>query len=79
MGFNSAFKGLNAELNPICDLLALLGAHHIFQVSGLRVDIIFVSIPETFLKFYTDIKILILYVLNVKKNKYRKFTTQNKI
>ena len=30
---------LNAELNPICHLLALLGAHHIFQVSGLRVNL----------------------------------------
>ena len=30
---------LNAELNPICHLLALLGAHHIFHVSGLRVNI----------------------------------------
>jgi len=28
---------LDAELNPICHLLALLGAHHIFHVSGLRV------------------------------------------
>ena len=28
---------LNAELNPICHLLALLGPHHIFHVSGLRV------------------------------------------
>ena len=28
---------LNAELNPVCHLLALLGAHHIFHVSGLRV------------------------------------------
>ena len=31
------FNSLNAELNPICHLLALLGAHHIFHVSGLRV------------------------------------------
>jgi len=30
---------LNAELNPICHLLALLGAHLIFHVSGLRVNI----------------------------------------
>ena len=29
---------LNAELNSICHLLALLGAHHIFAVSGLRVN-----------------------------------------
>ena len=28
---------LNAELSPICHLLALLGAHHIFHVSGLSV------------------------------------------
>ena len=30
-------NALNAQLNPICHLLALLGAHHIFHVSGLRV------------------------------------------
>jgi len=29
---------LNAELNPICHLLALLGAHHIILVSGIRVN-----------------------------------------
>ena len=34
MRFNSVFKGLN----PICHLLALLGAHHIFHISGLRVN-----------------------------------------
>jgi len=28
---------LNTELNPICHLLALFGAHHIFHVSGVRV------------------------------------------
>ena len=28
---------LNAELNPICYLLALLGAHHFFHVSRTRV------------------------------------------
>ena len=32
------FNHLNAELNPICRLLALLGAHHIFHVRGLRVN-----------------------------------------
>ena len=31
------FKPLNTKLNPICHLLALLGAHHILHVSGLRV------------------------------------------
>ena len=38
MEFNSGFKGLNAELNPICYLLALLGAHHFLHVSGIRVN-----------------------------------------
>ena len=28
---------LNAELNPICHLLALLGAHHILHISVVRV------------------------------------------
>ena len=28
---------LNAELNPICHLLELLGAHHILHVSRIRV------------------------------------------
>jgi hypothetical protein len=31
-------KPLNAKLNPICHLLALLGAHPIFHISGLRVN-----------------------------------------
>ena len=29
---------LNAELNPICHLLALLGAHHILHVSRIWVN-----------------------------------------
>ena len=31
------FNSLNAELNPICHLLALLGAHRILHVSSIRV------------------------------------------
>jgi len=30
---------LNAELNPICHLLALLGARHILHVSRIRVKV----------------------------------------
>ena len=30
---------LNAEFNPICHLLALLGAHHILHVSRIRVKV----------------------------------------
>jgi hypothetical protein len=32
-------KHLKAELNPICHLLALLGAHHILHVSRIWVSI----------------------------------------
>jgi hypothetical protein len=32
---------LNAELNPICHLLELLGAHHILYISRIRVNNIF--------------------------------------
>jgi len=31
------FNPLNAELNPICHLLALLGAHHILHINRIRV------------------------------------------
>ena len=33
------FNPLNAELNPICYLLALLEAHHILHVSSMRVNL----------------------------------------
>jgi hypothetical protein len=36
--FNSDFNPLNAKLNPICHLLALLGAHPILHVSRIRVN-----------------------------------------
>ena len=34
-----ALNPLNAELNPICHLLALLGARHILHVSRIRVKL----------------------------------------
>ena len=35
---DKGFNPLNAELNPICHLLALLGAHHILHISRIRVN-----------------------------------------
>ena len=35
--FGNTFNPLNAELNPICHLLALLGVHHFLHVSRIRV------------------------------------------
>ena len=40
---------LNPELNPTCHLLALLGAHHILHVSGIRVKV------ETWCRFLIGI------------------------
>ena len=37
---HSGFNPLNPELNPICYLLALLGAHHFFHVSRIRVKLL---------------------------------------
>jgi hypothetical protein len=34
------FNPLNAELNPICHLLALLGVYHFLHVSRIRVNIV---------------------------------------
>jgi len=36
---NKNFNPLNANLNPICHLLALLGAHHILHISRVRVNL----------------------------------------
>jgi hypothetical protein len=35
----SYINPLNAKSNPICHLLALLGAHHILHISGVRVNL----------------------------------------
>jgi hypothetical protein len=37
VGGDTNIDPLNAQLNPICHLLALLGAHHILHVSRIRV------------------------------------------
>jgi len=36
-GYWTSFNPLNAELNPICCLLALLGANHFLHVSRIKV------------------------------------------
>ena len=37
---NNSVNTLNAELNPICYLLALLGDHHFLHVSMIRVKLL---------------------------------------
>ena len=36
----------NAELNPICHLLTLLGAHHILHVSVVRFNHCATAVPQ---------------------------------
>jgi len=50
-------KPSNAELNPICHLLALLEAHHIFHISGLRVKkrFVFISTNVTLANLWAKI------------------------
>jgi hypothetical protein len=38
LGGIKLFNPLNAKLNSICDLLALLGAHPIHHISRIRVN-----------------------------------------
>jgi len=38
--FADDINPLKADLNPICHLLALLGAHPILHISGIRVNIL---------------------------------------
>jgi len=47
-------KHLNAKLNPICHLLVLLGAHHIFHFSKVRVNLL------AFCKFFQQIFIKLM-------------------
>ena len=40
---------LNPELNPICYLLALLGAHHFLHVSRIRVKLLTFRLPISYI------------------------------
>ena len=61
----NVFNPLKAELNPICHLLALLGAHHIFHVSRIRVN------------YNLKISRKIIYILFIMHTKLHKIVTQN--
>jgi hypothetical protein len=58
---------LNAELNPIRHLLALVGVHHILHVSRVRVNAYGlsckVSVNFFFFKFFTQIEMTLQYLL----------------
>jgi len=43
---------LNAELNPICHLLALLGVHHFLHVSRIRVKSLTLRLLLSYIYIY---------------------------
>jgi hypothetical protein len=47
----SCFNPFNTELNPICHLMALLGAHHILHISRIRVkkESLYLILPQAVL------------------------------
>ena len=49
------FNPLNPELNPICYLLALLGAHHFLHVSRIRVKLLTFRLLMSYIYIYTYI------------------------
>ena len=47
-----SFNPLNAELNPICYLLALLGVHHFLHVSRIRVKSLTLRLLMSYIYIY---------------------------
>jgi len=45
---------LNPELNPICYLLALLGAHHFLHVSRIRVKLLTLRLLMSYIYMYME-------------------------
>ena len=43
---------LNAELNPICHLLVLLGVHHFLHVSRIRVKLLTFRLLMSYIYIY---------------------------
>ena len=50
--FRMCINPLNAELNPICCLLTLLGAHHILHVSRIRVKSLTLRLLISYIYIY---------------------------
>ena len=48
----SYFNHLNAELSPICHLLALLGVHHFLHVSRIRVKSLTLRLLMSYIYIY---------------------------
>ena len=60
---------LNAKLNPICYLLALLGAHHFLHVSRIRVKSLTLRLLMSYIYSETCLNRTPLYTGNLDKRK----------
>jgi hypothetical protein len=52
-GAHPVINPLNAKLNPICYLLALLGAHHFLHVSRIRVKSLTLRLLMSYIYIYS--------------------------
>ena len=59
---------LNPELNPICYLLALLGAHHFLHVSRIRVKSLTLRLLMLYIYIYIYIYIYGAPILDVSRS-----------
>ena len=57
--YDCTINPLNAELNPICYLLALLGVHHFLHVSKITVKSLTLRLPMSYIHIYIYIYIYI--------------------
>jgi len=70
----SVINPLNAELNPICYLLALLGANHFLHVSGIRVKSLTLRLLMSYIYIYIyDISSLRFITVNLTQYLYPLF------
>ena len=61
------FNPLNADLNPICHLLVLLGAHHILHISRISVNSMILNIYSLLPSISALIMFLQLYCVTENK------------
>ena len=54
LSFQQVINPLNPELNPICYLLALLGAHHFLHVSRIRVKLLTFRLLLSYIYIYME-------------------------
>ena len=62
---------LNAELNPICYLLALLGAHHFLHVSRIRVKSLTLRLLMSYICVYIYIYMEHLFLMFLDHSRRR--------